>query len=84
MGLIRNRKPDGHEHDDTCDPENCFKAQIRAMREGSGMHLLTPKFLGAGAVSFYDSTIKEARDKLVSEAAKNGWEARPKHPLYDR
>ena len=71
--------PHANDHE-ACDPDECFAAKCRYWRTNGG---LATSFQG-GRDFFHESTIPERQRKIVARAAANGWEARPKNPLYDK
>lgn len=73
----------GHEfgQHDECDPDTCFAAKMRYIREAGG---LAVRWQGGKRSFFHESTIPERQRQIVERARKNGWEARPLNPLYDR
>lgn len=71
--------PDGQHGD--CDPDVCFAAQIRYMRENGG---LAVHYRYGGRKAFHGPTINERREKMIAECRAQGWEPRQVNPTYDR
>lgn len=66
---------------DQCDPDKCFGAKMRYIRENGGLSVQYPY---GGRQTFKGPTIKERADREIALAAANGTSLRPINPLYDR
>lgn len=62
--------------------DRCFGCKMAYVRQSGGLAVSVPS-LGNGR-TWFDSTIKIEQDRIKAEAKANGWEARQKHPVYDR
>ena len=71
--------PDGQHQG--CDPDECFAAQLRYMRERGGVAV---HYKYGGREAFHGPTIKERQAKMTAECRAQGWEPRVVNPLYDR
>jgi hypothetical protein len=71
---------DGHGDHSACDPDTCFAAKCRYWRANGG---LSVAYQG-GKEFFHESTIPERVAMKTLHCAQNGWDARPKNPLYDK
>lgn len=68
-------------HTDSCDPDNCFRERMRYQRRTGAAARLQFRY---GKDTFHGPTIRERQAHEVASAAAQGFEIRPKHPIYDR
>lgn len=74
-----------HDCEDIVEPDTCWGCKMRYMRANGGLSVHYQGGVGRkGRDFFHESTIPERQRKIVERAAKEGWEARPVNPLYDR
>lgn len=75
--------------DHDCDlieaPDDCFRCKMRYIRAQGGLSVHWQGGVGRqGKEFFHNSTIPERQRQIVERAKREGWEARPVNPLYDR
>lgn len=73
------RLPDGQHAD--CDPDVCFAAQLRYMRDNGGVPV---HYRYGGKKAFHGPTIRERVEREHALARSQGNELRQINPVYDK